>query len=62
MEARKLAQELAAEKSAARKRHTALVDELARASQARDAALVAVKKLEALCTEQGLDNSIVYQV
>lgn len=60
-ESRKLAQELAAEKTTSRKRHTGLVEELAKCSQLRDAALVAVKRLEAICIENNIDHMGAYQ-
>ena len=60
-EAHKAAQELSSEKTAGRKRHGNLVDDLVKALQAKDAAVGAVKRLEALCIESGLSHLATYQ-
>ena len=58
-ESRKLSQELGAEKSAARRRHTSLVEELTKATQARDEALAALKRMQAICIERGVDMAAI---
>ena len=61
-EAQKATSELSAEKLSSRRRHATLVDDLVRALQSKDAAVHAVKKLEALCIEAGMENERAFQV
>jgi FMN-dependent NADH-azoreductase len=61
-EVQKSAADLAGEKMSSRRRHASLIDDLVRALQAKDAAVHAVKKLESLCIESGLEHITVYKV
>jgi hypothetical protein len=60
-EAQKALSELAVEKQSNRKRHANLVDDLIKALQSKDAAFIAVKKLESLCIEAGYEHLKTYQ-
>lgn len=56
--------DLASEKSRGRKRHLQLVEDLTKTLQARDAALSALRRLEKVCVERGVDihGLAIYEV
>ena len=60
-EAQRALSELSVEKQSNRKRHANLVDDLIKALQSKDAAFIAVKKLESLCIEAGFEHLKTYQ-
>eukprot|EP01041_Mallomonas_annulata_P002275 gene2275-4425_t len=60
-ETRRLSNDLATERTMARKRHMSLIDEISRATQTRDLTLAALHKLEAKCREMGIDYTSTYQ-
>ena len=61
-EVQKLGADLTFERLQSRRRHSWLVDDLVKALQAKDAALQAVRRLENMCIEAGLNNIATYEV
>jgi hypothetical protein len=62
LETQELSHELAHERQEGRRRHVSLVEDLVKALQARDAALSAVKRLELLCIDAGMQHISIYEV